>query len=47
MPFGKFAGKEVREIPISYREWMLTNFSWTPFNQKVKDEILRLKSIGI
>jgi DNA repair protein RadD len=47
MPFGKFAGKEVREIPISYREWMLTNFNWTPFNQKVKDEILRLKSIGI
>ena len=47
MPFGKFAGKEVREIPASYREWMLNNFSWTPFNQKVKDEILRLKSIGI
>jgi len=47
MPFGKFAGKEVREIPASYREWMLNNFNWTPFNQKVKDEILRLKSIGI
>jgi DNA repair protein RadD len=47
MPFGKFAGKEVREIPASYREWMLTNFNWNPFNQKVKDEILRLKSIGI
>ena len=47
MPFGKFAGKDVKEIPISYREWMLTNFNWTPFNQKVKDEILRLKSIGI
>ena len=47
MPFGKFAGKEVREIPPSYREWMLTNFNWNPFNQKVKDEILRLKSIGI
>ena len=47
MPFGKFAGKDIKEIPISYREWMLVNFSWTPFNQKVKDEILRLKSIGI
>jgi len=47
MPFGKFAGREVREIPASYRDWMLTNFNWTPFNQKIKDEILRLKSIGI
>jgi DNA repair protein RadD len=47
MPFGKYAGKEIREIPAYYREWMLTNFKWTPFNQKIKDEILRLKSIGI
>jgi DNA repair protein RadD len=47
MPFGKFARREVREIPASYREWMLINFKWTPFNQKIKDEILRLKSIGI
>jgi hypothetical protein len=47
MPFGKFKGKEVREMPASYRDWMLENFNWTPWNQKIKDEILRLKSIGI
>jgi len=47
MPFGKYAGKEVRQIPAYYRDWMLDNFKWTPFNQKIKDEILRLKSIGI
>lgn len=47
MPFGKYAGKEVRDIPLYYREWMLEKFNWTPFNQKIKDEILRLKSIGI
>jgi DNA repair protein RadD len=47
MPFGKWKDKEVREIPKSYREWMLTNFQWNPFNQKIKDEILRLKSLGI
>ncbi len=47
MPFGKYAGKEVRQIPAYYREWMLDNFKWTPFNQKIKDEILRLKNIGI
>jgi DNA repair protein RadD len=47
MPFGKFKGKEVREIPASYREWMLGNFQWNQFNQNIKNEILRLKSIGI
>ena len=47
MPFGKFKGKEVREMPASYREWMLTNFQWNTFNQNIKNEILRLKSIGI
>lgn len=47
MPFGKFARKEVREIPASYRDWMLLNFKWTPFNQKIKDEILRLKELGV
>lgn len=47
MPFGKYAGKEVRQIPAYYRDWMLDNFKWTPFNQKIKDEILRLKNIGI
>jgi hypothetical protein len=47
MPFGKYAGKEVRQIPAYYRDWMLANFKWTPFTQKVKDEILRLKTIGI
>tara|TARA_Y100000389_G_C17405298_1_gene487666 strand:- start:53 stop:1432 length:1380 start_codon:yes stop_codon:yes gene_type:complete len=47
MPFGKYAGKEVRQIPAYYREWMLDNFKWTPFNQKIRDEILRLKNIGI
>ena len=47
MPFGKYAGKEIIQIPAHYREWMLDNFKWTPFNQKIKDEILRLKNIGI
>ena len=45
--FGKFAGKEVRETPKWYRDWLLENFNWNQFNQKLKDEILRLKNIGI
>jgi DNA repair protein RadD len=47
MPFGKWKDKEIREIPKSYREWMLTNFQWNQFNQNIKNEILRLKSLGI
>ena len=47
MPFGKYKGKEVLQMPASYRDWMLENFNWTPWNQKIKDEILRLKKIGI
>ena len=45
--FGKFAGKEVRETPKWYRDWLLENFNWNQFNQKLKDEILRLNDIGI
>lgn len=47
MPFGKYAGNEVRQIPAYYRDWMLDNFKWTPFTEKIKTEILRLKTIGI
>lgn len=47
MPFGKWKNKEIREIPKSYREWMLVNFQWNQFSQPIKNEILRLKSIGI
>jgi DNA repair protein RadD len=45
--FGKFKGKEVRKTPRWYRNWMLENFNFGPFNQKVKDELLRLKDLGI
>ena len=45
--FGKYAGKEVRETPKWYRDWLISNFNWTPFNQKLKTEILRLKDLGV
>ena len=47
MPFGKYADKEIKDIPKYYRDWMLNNFNWNPNNQKIKEEILRLKSIGV
>jgi DNA repair protein RadD len=45
--FGKYTGKEVRETPKWYRDWMLENFNFGKFNEPIKKEILRLKSLGI
>lgn len=47
LEFGKFKGKEVRQTPIWYRKWLLENFNWNKFNQSIKDEIIRLKKLGI
>jgi len=45
--FGKHSGKEVRETPKWYRDWMLENFNFGKFNEHIKTEILRLKGLGI
>jgi len=47
MTFGKYKGKEIRMIPIWYRNWLLDNIKWNAFNKPVHDELLRLKNIGI
>jgi len=45
--FGKHSGKKVRETPKWYREWLLDNFQFGKFNEKLKNELLRLKGLGI
>jgi DNA repair protein RadD len=47
LSFGKYSGKEVRETPKWYREWMLQNFQFGKLNEHIKNEILRLKGLGI
>lgn len=47
LTFGKYTGQEVRKTPKWYREWLLANFQFGKFNEKVKNEILRLKGLGI
>jgi hypothetical protein len=47
MTFGKYKDTAIRKIPIWYRNWLLDNITWNPFNQKIKEEILRLKQIGV
>jgi DNA repair protein RadD len=45
--FGKYSGKEVRETPKWYRDWLLQNFNFGKINEHIKNEILRLKGLGI
>jgi DNA repair protein RadD len=47
MTFGKYKDTEVRKIPVWYRNWLLDNIKWNPFNKPIQQELLRLKSIGI
>jgi DNA repair protein RadD len=47
MTFGKYKGKEIRMIPIWYRNWLLDNIKWNGYNRHIEKEILRLKDIGI
>lgn len=44
MPYGKHRGKEVRNIPQSYRNWMLKEFEWNSKNMHIKKEIERLNN---
>jgi DNA repair protein RadD len=47
LDFGKFRGMEVRKTPPWYRNWLLENFNWNPLNNHIKEEITRLKNLGI
>jgi DNA repair protein RadD len=45
MTFGKYKNKSVASIPPYYRKWLLDNITWNPYNQKIKEEIIRLETI--
>ena len=47
MTFGKYKDTEIRKIPVWYRNWLIDNIKWTPFNRTIKDELDRLKKLGI
>ena len=47
MTFGKHKDTPIRRIPIWYRNWLLDNINWNSFNQNIKEELLRLKQIGV
>ena len=40
MPFGKYKGQKLSEIPLNYRQWMLANFDWNTRNEKLRKSII-------
>lgn len=47
MPFGIHAGKELREVPKNYRNWMLREFTWTERNENLRSELIKLQESGL
>jgi DNA repair protein RadD len=45
--FGKYNGTKIKDSPRWYRDWLLENFNFGNVFQNAKDEMLRLKNIGI
>lgn len=40
MPFGKYKGSPLAEIPKSYKQWMLRSFTWDARNSRLKQSLL-------
>lgn len=45
LTFGMHKGLEVKDAPVSWRNWALKNVTWNKYNMDIKNEILRLKEI--
>ena len=40
MPFGKYKGERLQDIPLNYRQWMLRSFEWNARNEKLRQSII-------
>lgn len=40
MPFGKYQGGRIANIPLNYRQWMIRSFDWNARNEKLRQSIL-------
>jgi DNA repair protein RadD len=40
MPFGKYVGSRIADIPLSYRQWMIRAFDWNSRNEKLRKSII-------
>ncbi len=42
MPFGKYKGERLTDIPLDYRQWMLRSFDWNARNEKLRKSLLAI-----
>lgn len=40
MPFGKYKGNRIADIPLDYRQWMIRSLEWNARNEKLRKSIL-------
>lgn len=40
MPFGKYKGERIKNIPSNYRNWMLHTFDWNSKNERLRKSIV-------
>ena len=40
MPFGKYKGERIADIPLEYRQWMIRAFDWNARNEKLRQALI-------
>lgn len=40
MPFGKYKGTPLTQIPLNYRQWMIRSFDWNEKNEKLRKSLV-------
>lgn len=40
MPFGKYKGERIKDIPTNYKQWMIRTFEWNARNERLRKSIV-------
>lgn len=40
MPFGKYKGERIKDIPYDYKQWMIRTFEWNNKNERLRKSIV-------
>lgn len=40
MPFGKYKGQRIKDIPTNYKQWMIRTFEWNSRNERLRKSIV-------
>jgi len=40
MPFGKYKGERIKDIPSNYKQWMIRTFDWNAKNERLRKSIV-------